>query len=180
MPFGPVLIGDHLVLRPGVPADVDARVRLGRHAEIARGFGAPHPVTEPISRAEADAWFSMLGRIGVVDWVVETDGSFLGAAGLHSFTGDAASYAVGFFDPDRLGRGFGRAVTRLVLHHAFRQLDIGRVRLKVLADNERAYRCFRACGFREIDRIRSAAVIDGQLVDDIVMETTSEPSSDAT
>ena len=113
-----------------------------------------------------------LGGDDRIDWVVDADGSFLGTARLHALDGDSAKYAVGFFDPARLGQGFGTEVTRLVLGYAFQALGLRRVTLAVLAINERAIRCYRGCGFEEVGRVSSAAVIEGQPVDDIVMAVT--------
>jgi sirohydrochlorin ferrochelatase len=105
MAFGPLLSGERIVLRAAVPSDVASRQALGRHAEIARMFGARVPVTGPITLAEAEAWVAARGRDGTVEWIVEAEGRFLGAARLHSFDGArGASYAIGLLDPDRLAR----------------------------------------------------------------------------
>ncbi len=101
-----------------------------------------------MSSAAAAAWFERLGEAGSVEWVVETEGQFLGTARLHSFDDDAsARYAVGFFDPDRLGRGFGTEVTNLVVEYAFSSLELRRLELAVLEFNERAIRATAAADF---------------------------------
>jgi RimJ/RimL family protein N-acetyltransferase len=150
-------------------SDVDARQALGTNAEVQRGFGASHPRTGPISRQAAEAWVNALGGEGSVEWVVEADGSFLGNARLHSFESSEARYAVGFHDPARLGRGYGTEVTTLVLGYAFGELGLQRVNLAVLEDNERAIRCYRRCGFRNVGRVHAAAIVDGEPLDDLVM-----------
>jgi RimJ/RimL family protein N-acetyltransferase len=51
-------------------------------------------------------------------------------ARLHSFREDgSARYAVGFFDPERLGRGFGTEVTAIVVQYAFGSLGLQRLDL---------------------------------------------------
>jgi len=65
-----------------------------------------------------------LGAAGTIEWVVEAQGTFLGTARLHSFRDDSARYAVGFFDPDRLGQGFGKEVTRIVVEYVFASLGL--------------------------------------------------------
>jgi len=172
MPFGPRLIGERVVLRDPLPGDVEARARLGRHAEITRMFGAPNPADRPMSVAEAEVCFAGLGAPGVADWIVESDGTFLGTAALHSFDDDrrTARYAVGFYDPERLGQGLGTETTALVLAHAFDALGLQTVSLAVLEFNERAIRCYRRCGFREVRRETDAAVVDGVTYDDLIME----------
>src|ERR1700680_4443004 len=107
MPFGPTLHGKHLRLRAVEPGDAGAFQQLGRHAEIQRMFGAAHPVTGTISQSGADAWGAKLGGDGCIEWVVEAERRFLGTTRLHSLHAASARYAVGFFDPSQLGRGYG-------------------------------------------------------------------------
>lgn len=45
------------------------------------------------------------------------------------------------------GCGVGETATKLIIDYAFHELGIGRVYLNVLADNERAIRMYRKCGF---------------------------------
>ena len=137
-------------------------------------FGAAHPVTGTISQSGAEAWVANLGGDGCIEWVVEAERRFLGTTRLHSLHAASARYAVGFFDPSQLGRGYGTEVTGLVLDHAFRELHLEQLTLAVLAFNERAIRCYRRCGFREIGRVQEAAVIDGEPFDDLLMAVTAD------
>jgi RimJ/RimL family protein N-acetyltransferase len=94
-------------------------------------------------------------------------------ARLHSFREDgSARYAVGFFDPQRLGRGFGTEVTAVVAQYAFGPLGLQRLDLAVLEFNERAIRYYRRCGLREVGRSSEVVVIDGEPHHDILMEIT--------
>lgn len=173
MPFGPLLIGRRVVLRPAADGDAEARRLLGRHADIARMFGAAQPSSGPMSLVAAQAWLEKLGEEGTVEWVVDAEGRFLGTARLHSFREDASAlYAVGFFDPERLGRGFGAEVTEVVVRYAFGSLGLRRLHLAVLEFNERAIRCYQRCGFREVGRASEVVVIDGEPHHDVLMEIT--------
>jgi RimJ/RimL family protein N-acetyltransferase len=174
VPFGPKFVGERVLLRDATPSDVEARQRLGRHAEIERMFGAEHPVSGALTQRGAEFWLSRLGSEGTIEWVVENEGSLLGTARLHSFDEASARYAVGFLDPARLGKGYGTEVTELVLEYAFGEVGLERVTLAVLGFNERAIRCYRHSGFREVGRIPEAAVIDGQRFEDIVMAVTAD------
>jgi [ribosomal protein S5]-alanine N-acetyltransferase len=173
VPFGPKLASQRVVLREATRSDVTARMTLGRDADIERMFGAAHPVSSPMTQVVAEQWIASLGRDGRIEWVVETEGRFLGIARLHSFNAASARYAVGFFDRARLGKGYGAEVTSLVLDYAFGELELEEVTLAVLAFNERAQRCYRGCGFREVGRVARAAVIDGEAFDDILMAVTA-------
>ena len=57
----------------------------------------------------------------------------------------------------------------MVLSHAFGTLRLHRVDLRVLSYNERAIRCYRACGFIEEGRERESARVGKAWYDDIIM-----------
>ena len=71
--------------------------------------------------------------------------------------------------PDSAGRGYGREAVGLLLEYAFRQMNLNRVFLRVYAENERAVRCYRACGFREEGREREQVYFDGHYGDVLIM-----------
>lgn len=80
-----------------------------------------------------------------------------------------ARLASGLYDLSQLGKGLGREVIKLILSHAFETLQLHRVDLRVLAYNERAIRCYRACGFIEEGRERESARVGDVWHDDIIM-----------
>jgi [ribosomal protein S5]-alanine N-acetyltransferase len=169
------MVGQRVVLRAPAATDVDERQALGRHAEIARMFGAATPGTSPMSYEAAAAWMAARGPEGTVEWIVEAEGRFLGTARLHSFDGrGGARYAIGLLDPDRLGQGLGTETTELILEYAFGQLGLKRVEAAVLEINRRAIRAFQRCGFRPMGRLPRAAVIDGEPRDEVLMEARPE------
>jgi len=152
LPALPTLPGHRVVLRGFRETDVDDRLR------------------EPIDPEEEDAYGSEWRREwdgrryhtreyliatreppepGAYTWAVEHDGHCVGSAGLRVNAGQhRATYSVGLFVAAVRGRGLGREVTRLVLAWAFGPLGLHRVELEVLAGNDRAIRCYLACGFR--------------------------------
>lgn len=147
------------------------RLRLGRVPEIARMFAVQSKdAARPVTEAEARAWVEGLAE-NPHGWVVEYEGRLLGEAVLDNVdrTHGGARLVCGLYDLERLGRGIGRRVVRLVLAYAFRQLGLHRVGLRVIAYNERAYRCYLACGFKEEGRVRQAVLMDGVRYDDILM-----------
>jgi RimJ/RimL family protein N-acetyltransferase len=164
------LTGARLVLRPPRIGDAEERLALGNAPEIMRMFGVD-PATLPIFTIEAAR--KDLQR--VVDhphaWVIEHDGKYLGEVRLHEVDRHdrRARLAIALYDLQKLGGGLGREAVGLVLAHAFGPLDLHRVSLRVIAYNERAIRCYRACGFKEEGREREAACVAGQWHDDVMM-----------
>lgn len=67
------------------------------------------------------------------------------------------------------GKGAGTAASRGMLRHAFLDLNLHRVHLTVLADNEVARSLYRRLGFVEEGRLRGAAFKNGRFVDLVQM-----------
>ncbi len=67
------------------------------------------------------------------------------------------------------GRGVGTQAVQLLLDHAFNDLDLARVHLKVFGGNERALRVYEKAGMRREGTLRKAVYLDGERVDVVVM-----------
>ena len=74
-------------------------------------------------------------------------------------------------DPDKRGKGYGRAMLKSGLMYAFTIYHARRVTLGVFEDNIPAYRCYLSAGFRETGE-RETYVIDGTERVAIDMECT--------
>ena len=72
-------------------------------------------------------------------------------------------------DPAQLGRGYGTEATKLLCQHAFRDLNLHRVYLHVLASNSRAVRCYEKAGFTVEGQLRDHAFVDGCYQDFVVL-----------
>ena len=159
---GPILrrrcCGRRVTLRPSAPADADAARRIGLHPEILRFFGdQPEDEWRELTPEESEELLGALASTGDrVTWVVDAGSGFIGSASLHSFGGDGttAAYAVGLLTPDVLGHGLGTEVTRLVLAHAFDDLGLRELTVRVLEFNSRAIGCYARCGFSPAPRAR--------------------------
>ncbi|HUP73963.1 MAG TPA: GNAT family protein [Acidimicrobiales bacterium] len=162
--------GRQVVLRRPVVTDREVRRAIGRHEEIQRMYGVAVPRTAAMTESEAERWFQSLGADGSVEWVIEADSRLAGTARLHSFDAQkSAKYAIGLFEPSRLGQGLGTEATALIVGYAFDELGLEHVHLDVLEFNVRAIRCYTSVGFRVMGRKPSNVVIDGDAFDDIVM-----------
>ncbi len=138
--------------------------------ELAGGGDPPMPQSLERLRAEFDRDAANGGRDGA-DFVVEVDGLVVGRCGLMGIdpTHRTAMLGIGIGDPAYWGRGYGREAVRLLLDYAFRLRNLRRVWLWVHADNERAIRAYRACGFLEEGRLREHVWSNGRYVDAVYM-----------
>jgi RimJ/RimL family protein N-acetyltransferase len=166
----PVLAGGRLVLRPPLQSDVAERLALGSDPDILRMFGGDPRDGGAISQQQAQAWHDRIAGHPLA-WVVEHDGRVLGHVRLDGVDGGdrRASLAIGFFDPAKLGVGLGREAIRLVLRYAFGALALHRIAVRVVSYNDRALRCYQACGFVVEGCEREAAFTGGAWHDDILM-----------
>jgi len=157
-------------LRKPVASDIDARFRLGFSSEILRMYGSePGPLPE-MTEQHAARWYEELVKHPCA-WVITADSHLVGHVRLDDIDKNdhRARLAIGLLREDDLGRGIGRAATRLVLAHAFDVLKMHRVDLRVLSFNERAIRCYRACGFKHEGTERESAYVAGEWYDDWIM-----------
>jgi RimJ/RimL family protein N-acetyltransferase len=128
-------------------------------AALHRWYQSPelwdHLIGEFIPRREAEALAHMRRwlraspselRLGIVR---DPDGALLGLAALSPIDLDEgeAEFHIFLGEPQIRGRGYGRAATAAMLAHAFDELALWRVRLKVLRSNEAALRVYAALGF---------------------------------
>lgn len=72
------------------------------------------------------------------------------------------------------GRGLGGEAVRLLLDHAFHDLNLHRVSLQVFATNRAAIRTYERAGLRHEGTLREAAYIGGEYVDVHVMGVLRE------
>ena len=104
-------------------------------------------------------------------FVIEADGKVVGELFLHHKNRHwgTTQFGIGIYDPDYVGKGYGRDALNVLLQWAFRIQGYRRVSLTVGAKNERAMRAYRACGFVEEGRFREEAYYNGQYEDVVAM-----------
>jgi RimJ/RimL family protein N-acetyltransferase len=72
------------------------------------------------------------------------------------------------------GKGYGRETTLLILEHAFTKLNLHSVMLRVTSYNERAIKCYEACGFQQAGRRREARIDGDKFYDVLYMDILAE------
>ena len=159
-------------LRELEAADLPSINRWRTDRETVASLGAPFRF---IARAVDDAWYkSYLAdrtrsvRLAVVDPV---DGQHIGCANLTSIDSVArsAEFSIWIGEANRRGRGIGQSVTRQVLDHGFKDLNLNRIYLFVLRDNGNALSIYKKIGFSVEGEMREAAFKNGGFKDVIAM-----------
>jgi [ribosomal protein S5]-alanine N-acetyltransferase len=153
LPPIPSLRGQSVLLRPRRESDIDDRMQEPIDPEEEDAYGSTwrrewdgrrfHARDEVAERFLAD-------EPAAYAWAVEHQGHCIGGTGLRVNPDQhRAAFWIGLFVPGLRGRGLGREITQVVLDWAFGGLGLHRVELEVLANNNRAIRCYLACGFRQ-------------------------------
>ena len=83
---------------------------------------------------------------------------------------------LGIFIGEKDGRnkGYGTEAIKLILEYGFRYLNLNNIKLDLLEFNQRAYKCYQKCGFKEYGRRRKSNFINGKYYDTIEMDILEE------
>jgi RimJ/RimL family protein N-acetyltransferase len=109
-------------------------------------------------------------------FVIVADGRPVGRIGLNNFRhrDRLASLYIFVGDREQWGKGYGHDAMITMLRYGFETLNLRMIELWTLADNERAIRMYKGCGFVEDGRMRDRSWIEGHYVDHLVMSITAE------
>jgi RimJ/RimL family protein N-acetyltransferase len=167
-----MLKGTRVTLRALTKADLGTLLQYGQDVEVELlgGGDPPHPGTiegwekwyeEHVTKQNKES----------ANFGIEADGKLLGTCGIWRFNLVAQTCVMGISIGDReyWGRGYGREAVGLLLDYAFRLRNFRKVSLDTSSTNERAIRCYRACGFIEEGRLREHLWSNGEYVDEVHM-----------
>lgn len=165
-----ILKGANVLLRPASLTDAEARLALGMDADIVEMFGVSRSDVKPMTKDAAHNWAQGQAE-NPNAWIIEIEGRLVGEIKLHSFNVQdrRASMAVAIYDPTLLGKGIGSEAIRLLTGHAFMEMKLHRIGIRVLAYNTRAIRAYEKCGFVVEGRERETAFVNGMWHDDLMM-----------
>ena len=81
-----------------------------------------------------------------------------------------ADISLGIFIPTFRDKGLGTESLELIINFAFQTLNLLSLELRVFSNNERAIAVYKKLGFQEIGLRRRADFIDGEFLDDLMMD----------
>lgn len=164
-----------MVLREARPEDREDRIAAGVDPDFLRGLAGDPCMARPrLDAAAANAWYEH--ACDGLHWVIEWQGSCVGTVGFSELdrTHRRATYAIAIFAAGARGRGVGTAATGLVLRHAFEDMGLHRVDLRVLETNVGALRCYERCGFVREGTELETAFCEGRWVSDVRMRLLAQ------
>ncbi len=113
-----------------------------------------------------------------VSFAIEYEGNYIGHCSLIGLdsVNRACELQIEIGDKQHQGQGFGRNAVRLLLEYAFVHGNMNRIWLRTHSLNERAMRCYLACGFVKEGRLRQHIWLKGNYVDIVLMGVLREES----
>ncbi len=175
-----MLSGDRVILRALEESDRQAYYAWINDRALVHCSAAYRPISE----ANHNEWFDgITKRQGLVVFsiVVRDTDRLIGSCSLRNIDTlhRNAELQIRIGDADNRGKGYGAEAVRLLLCHAFQDLNLERVYLHVIEHNERAFKAYRKVGFIEEGTLRSAAYINGAYVNLKVMSVLRGAFQDA-
>jgi RimJ/RimL family protein N-acetyltransferase len=155
-----------VLLRPLADSDSDSLFRwINDRATVV--YNAPF---QPVARPQHDAWFAAIRQdpsVRIFAIVDRRDGRMVGSCQLLNISQQhrSAELQIRIGEPSARGQGVGTQAVQALLAYGFGELGLHRISLTVRADNERAIRSYRKCGFEVEGVLRDAAFIEGSFVD---------------
>lgn len=111
-------------------------------------------------------------RTDEVLWVIaDSEDTCIGHTGLYQLDHRVrkAEFAIMIGDKNYWNKGIGTQVTKAVIDFGFKQLNLHRISLYVLASNPRAVHVYQKIGFQQEGILRDNQFKNGQYLDVIVM-----------
>jgi RimJ/RimL family protein N-acetyltransferase len=170
----PSLTGRLVRLRAPEPADADTLNELFNDHGVRSGIGMPLP--QPI-----ESFHDWISRARTSDDHLNVtierleDGVAIGMCDLMRIEAPTRTAELGIWiaRPWWSG-GLGSDAVRTLCRFGFDHVNLHRITLFVNADNDRAIRTYEKVGFRHEGRLREAAFVRGERVDELVMGLLAE------
>jgi len=166
MPSDSPFDGELIRLRAREQADLSQLNALFDDPEVLAGLAS---VTFPQPLAGIREWFARTRQSeDQVTFVIETldQRRAIGICGLEAIDRRArtAQFGIWIGKPD-WGKGYGTDATRTICRFGFRQMNLHRITLHVIADNAKAITAYERAGFRREGTLREAHFVGGRRVD---------------
>ena len=166
-------MNEQVTIRPVTEADTD-RIIAWRNAPSVM---AHFIYRTPLTRKAHLNWLHNRVETGEVAQFVIYDGeTAVGSVYLRDIDRNNQKCEYGIFigDEDCRGKGIGTAAAKLALAHAFEELGLNRVYLRVFADTLGAIQSYEKAGFRYEGTFRQDVMIDGVGEDIVFMAILRE------
>ena len=164
------IVGDRIYLSPRNSEDYELFAEWLNDPQVADYIGkSASLITNEAEKEFLDKNNNPEATFAIVD--LEKD-KMVGTVGIELNRRGTLGIFIG--DKDYRDKGYGTEAIRLVLEYGFKYLNLKNIKLDLVSANERAYRCYQKCGFKEYGRRRKCQFINGKYYDKISMDILDE------
>jgi ribosomal-protein-serine acetyltransferase len=172
-----VAVDDELSLVPRHPSDATELFSIvERHRVRLREWLTWIDATRTVGDARRYAQFAQAqfeSRVAF-DYVVRSGAALVGAIGLHGVEWAARSAQIGYWlSPDAVGRGICTRATAALTSHAFSALDLNRLEVRCVVENERSRAVAERLGYTFEGTLAEAYILHGSFRDIALYATTA-------
>lgn len=171
------LVGDRIYLSPRSTEDYEIFAEWLNDFQVADYVGRSGMIMSKEGEKEfLEANNNPEATFSIID--LESD-KMVGTVGLEQINHLNRCATLGIFigDKDYRDKGYGTEAIKLVLEYGFKYLNLKNINLDLMEFNERAYRCYQKCGFKECGRRRKSVFVNGKYYDKISMDILDEEFS---
>ncbi|WP_028540217.1 GNAT family N-acetyltransferase [Paenibacillus sp. J14] len=179
----PHIAGERIVLREYQLTDLSYMRQWVNDPEITNGLS--DILLFPHTSYSTESYLKMMieGSTEIKGFIIADKDSkeYVGQIDLHKIDWKNRNAVMGIVigRKEYLGKGYGSEAIRMLQDFVFQSLNLNRLELEVYEYNERAYRCYLKCGFKEEGRLRKKLYKNGKYWDIICMSILrSEYESD--
>ena len=171
---GCMISGKQVVLRRVEPSDHPDIRRWQNDPEVFRWMDYARPFSLDDIRSSEERAIDE-----GIPFIIEAEGRGIGRTGLNNFRrrDRLASLYIFVGERDVWGKGYGFDALLTLLAYGFDVLNLRRIELWMLADNERALRMYKRAGFREDARLPERSWRDGEYIDHLILSISPEESA---
>lgn len=160
--------GENLLRRPE-PKDIEALYEYRNDPGIVSLLGG---FSQGFTKSDMAEWIEK-HRKSAEDlvWVItDMTDNCVGHCGFYkiNYRTGTADIAICIGSASLWGKGLGGRIVQTLLHHAFQQMNLRKIRAEVLSTNPRSARMFEKCGFVREGVSREEAYKEGRYVDMLV------------
>jgi UDP-4-amino-4,6-dideoxy-N-acetyl-beta-L-altrosamine N-acetyltransferase len=168
-----MLAENNISLRAVRNSDKDFLYEMINDPELVQ-FNAPY---RPVHELNHQHWYESIIKDKTKElFIIENDSVAIGSVQLFdiNLVHRTAELAIRIRNNADRGRGAGSTAIDLLTQHAYRNLGLIRVWLRVLKNNERAIKAYEKAGFIQEGVMRMAAFINGKHQDMLIMSKINE------
>jgi len=178
-----MLSGKNIRLRATEPTDLPNMVRWMNDPDVIENL----LIYTPLSSVEEQNWYDNMIKgpkeehVYIIEILEKDEWIPVGSTGFHfvDFKSRGAEIGISIGEKKYWNHGYGRDTMRLMLRHAFNDLNLNRVYLYVFENNIRAKKAYLAAGFVEEGRLRQDIYKNGRYLDTFIMSVLRNEWQDA-